>query len=96
MFFEGRSVCRRACGDEVTSVVYNGSDITHLVEGNLTDADEVKRIAFVEVKGAYLVISGLLLSPPLAGSRLHVAFVRLGMFAFGKLPTFGLGSRECG
>lgn len=38
---------------------YNGTDLTHLVKGNLSDEEEVKRVAFVEVRAAYLVIAGL-------------------------------------
>lgn len=43
----------------MTSVYYNDTDLTHLVEGNLSNASETKRIDFVELDGAFLVISGL-------------------------------------
>ncbi|CAE7831795.1 unnamed protein product [Symbiodinium necroappetens] len=50
--------CNFTIADTVLSVVYNGVDITHTVNGTLADWTSTKRLSFRKVPGAYLVIAG--------------------------------------
>lgn len=50
--------CDFTLADAVTSVYYNGQDVTASVSGVLGEWSSTKRLSFVEVPSAYLVISG--------------------------------------
>ena len=50
--------CTFTVDDSVSSVYYNGQDITSTVKGDLTHWDQAKTVSFAKVPGAYLAVTG--------------------------------------
>lgn len=50
--------CKFTIDDVVDSVYYDGQDITGSLKGNKTKWDAEKQVSFMEVRGAYLTITG--------------------------------------
>ncbi|CAE8592800.1 unnamed protein product, partial [Polarella glacialis] len=59
----------------VESVYYNGTEITQLVSGNLSNSSTSKTVSFVDGSGAYLVLTGR--SPSSAGDSCATAGFQL-------------------